>query len=119
MTTHPHAHEHAPKHPHPHADLGPESAERIRIQRLAWFLEAHFGDVELHMPEEGDEMEQGEDTHEPSLLVTLDEADAVINLLSMVSLPHRLRQSGPDTSWTVIDRDEFKRVAQAARRGRT
>ncbi|RPD78189.1 Metallo-hydrolase/oxidoreductase [Lentinus tigrinus ALCF2SS1-7] len=83
LTTHPHTHDHVPKHPHPHADLEDESAERIRIQRLAWFLEAHFGDVELHMPEEGDEMEQGEDAHEPSLLVTLDEADAVINLLSM------------------------------------
>ncbi|RDX44865.1 Metallo-hydrolase/oxidoreductase [Lentinus brumalis] len=83
LTTHPHTHDHVPKHPHPHADLGGESAERMRIQRLAWFLEAHFGEVELHMPDEGDEMEQGEDAHEPSLLVTLDEADAVINLLSM------------------------------------
>ncbi|KAI0685337.1 Metallo-hydrolase/oxidoreductase [Cerioporus squamosus] len=83
LTTHPHTHDHVPKHPHPHADLMDESAERMRIQRLAWFLEAHFGEVELHMPEEGDEMEQGEDAHEPSLLVTLDEADAVINLLSM------------------------------------
>ncbi len=86
VTTHPHTHDHVPKHPHPHADLADECAERMRIQRLAWFLEAHFGEVELHMPEEGDEMEQGEDAHEPSLLVTLDEADAVINLLSMVSL---------------------------------
>ncbi|TFK83786.1 Metallo-hydrolase/oxidoreductase [Polyporus arcularius HHB13444] len=83
LTTHPHTHDHVPKHPHPHADLADECAERMRIQRLAWFLEAHFGEVELHMPEEGDEMEQGEDAHEPSLLVTLDEADAVINLLSM------------------------------------
>ncbi len=24
----------------------------VRIQRLAMFLEAHFGDVELHLPEE-------------------------------------------------------------------
>lgn len=48
------------------------------------FLEAHFGEVELHMPEEADEPEQGEDSHEPSLLVRLDEADALINLVSMV-----------------------------------
>jgi hypothetical protein len=49
------------------------------------FLEAHFGDVELHMPEEtvGDP-EQGEDSNEPSLLVSLDDADARINLTSMV-----------------------------------
>jgi cleavage and polyadenylation specificity factor subunit 3 len=49
------------------------------------FLQAHFGNVELHIPEEieGDP-EQGEDSNEPSLLVSLDEADARINLISMV-----------------------------------
>jgi cleavage and polyadenylation specificity factor subunit 3 len=51
------------------------------------FLEAHFGDVELHMPEEvEDGPEQGEDSNEPSLLVSLDEADARINLISMVRI---------------------------------
>ena len=52
------------------------------------FLEAHFGEVELHMPEETDEEpEQGEeDQREPSLIVRLDEADARINLLSLVGL---------------------------------
>ena len=86
MTTNPHKHTHPPDHVHPHADAEPEDAERLRIQRLAWFLEAHFGEVELHMPDTDDagEVEQGEDAHEPALLVTLDEADAVINLLSMV-----------------------------------
>lgn len=51
------------------------------------FLEAHFGDVELHMPEDDDEEEpeQGED-QVPSLLVRLDEADARINLITLVSL---------------------------------
>lgn len=50
------------------------------------FLEAHFGEVELHMPDAADEEpEQGEDDHEPSLIVRLDEADAQINLLSLVS----------------------------------
>lgn len=50
------------------------------------FLEAHFGEVELHMPEESDEEpEQGEeDRYEPTLIVRLDEADARINLLSLV-----------------------------------
>lgn len=59
----------------------------MRIQRLAMFLEAHFGEVELHMPEAAEddqEQEQGEDDHEPSLLVRLDEADARIHLLSLV-----------------------------------
>ena len=52
------------------------------------FLEAHFGEVELHMPDEADAtpLEQGEDALGPSLLVTLDEADAVINLVTMVSV---------------------------------
>jgi len=56
-----------------------------RIRRLVMFLQAHFGNVELHIPEEieGDP-EQGEDSNEPSLLVSLDEADARINLISMV-----------------------------------
>ena len=55
------------------------------------FLEAHFGEVELHMPEVTAEPEQGEDSHEPSLLVRLDEANAVINLLTMVCMSHHLR----------------------------
>ncbi|KAL6310461.1 beta-lactamase-like protein [Sparassis latifolia] len=83
LTTHPHTHARAPEHPHPHADVEDEGAAVTRIQRLAMFLEAHFGEVELHMPEETDEPEQGEDSHEPSLLVRLDEADAIINLVSM------------------------------------
>jgi len=48
------------------------------------FLEAHFGEVELHMPEEQEEPEQGEDSHEPSLLVHLDESDALVNIVSLV-----------------------------------
>lgn len=70
---------------HPHADR-PDPVTRIK--RLAWFLEAHFGEVELHMPEDEpqEEREQGEDDHEPSLLVRLDEASAQINLVSLVGL---------------------------------
>jgi cleavage and polyadenylation specificity factor subunit 3 len=76
-------------HSHPHADVDGVSADMTRIQRLVMFLEAHFGDVELHMPEEvEDDPEQGEDSNEPSLLVSLDEADARINLISMVSRHH-------------------------------
>ncbi|PIL34241.1 hypothetical protein GSI_03952 [Ganoderma sinense ZZ0214-1] len=80
--SHPHSHSHQPEHQHPHADITDDTAPVMRIQRLCWFLEAHFGDVELHMPEE-EATDVGEDAPEPSLLVTLDEADAVINLLSM------------------------------------
>ncbi|EGO00275.1 hypothetical protein SERLA73DRAFT_73000 [Serpula lacrymans var. lacrymans S7.3] len=78
LTSQPHSHS------HPHAESHGESSV-TRIQRLAWFLEAHFGEVELHMPDEEDEgHEQGDDSNEPSLLVRLDEADAQINLLSLV-----------------------------------
>lgn len=57
----------------------------MRIQRLIMFLEAHFGKVELHMPDETDEEhEQGENENEPWLVVRLDEADAQINLLTLV-----------------------------------
>lgn len=85
LTTHPHSHTHAPEHPHPHADIEDETGPVTRIRRLAMFLEAHFGEVELHMPEDADEQEQeqGEDSHEAALLVRLDEADALINLVTL------------------------------------
>jgi len=81
LTTSPHSHKHDSSHPH--ADSNNEASSVMRIQRLAMFLEAHFGEVELHMPDVPDEPEQGEDDHEPSLIVRLDEADAQINLLSL------------------------------------
>lgn len=91
VTTHPHSHDHSHDHshapvlPHPHADVEGEQAATIRIQRLAMFLEAHFGEVELHQPDdEAADAELGENPAEPALLVRLDEADAVINLVSMV-----------------------------------
>jgi len=51
------------------------------------FLEAHFGEVELHMPEPSEEEpESGEDDHrDPSLLVVLDDAEAQISLVTLVS----------------------------------
>ncbi|KAG8213672.1 beta-lactamase-like protein [Butyriboletus roseoflavus] len=75
-------------HSHPHADSDSGSSY-TRIQRLAWFFEAHFGEVELHMPEETeqDELEnerEGEATHDPALIVRVDDADAHINLVSLV-----------------------------------
>ncbi|TCD67440.1 endoribonuclease ysh1 [Steccherinum ochraceum] len=85
LTTHPHSHSHEPKHQHPHADIEDEAAAGIRIQRLAAFLEAHFGEVELHMPDGAEpiENEAGEDPPEPALLVRLDEADATVNLITL------------------------------------
>jgi len=80
LTTDSHSHTHT----HPHADPEDESSSVMRIQRLAMFLEAHFGEVELHMPDAAEEEpEQGEDDHEPSLLVQLDDAQARISLITL------------------------------------
>ena len=49
------------------------------------FLEAHFGEVELHMPEVNPD-EPTEDESEASFLVRLDDAHAQISLISMVNL---------------------------------
>ncbi|KAK0226076.1 beta-lactamase-like protein [Armillaria fumosa] len=87
LTSHGHTHSHPDPHEHPHADPSPDddTASMKRIQRLIMFLEAHFGEVELHMPEELDEEQEPDGPgNEPSLLVQLDEADARISLVSMV-----------------------------------
>ena len=81
VTSSPHSHSHA----HPHADSDGENASVIRIQRIAMFFESHFGEVELHMPSEGVEEMGQEKDDEPALLVRLDEADALIRLISMVN----------------------------------
>ena len=88
MTTgsHSHSHSESASSQHPHGDLDGSSYSVIRIQRLAMFLEAHFGEVELHMPETNDD-EQEESHRDPSLLVQLDDADAEINLVSLVYFP--------------------------------
>ncbi len=118
--SHSHSHSHAPEHPHPHADIEGESAVVTRIHRLAMFLEAHFGEVELHMPEETGEVEQGEDSHEPSLLVRLDEADALVNLLSLVRRrrPIMFYVCLTKMNAPTVDRHEHKRgVAETRRNG--
>ena len=76
-------------HKHPHAD--PEEwgeGERMtRVQKLASFLEVHFGDVEWHDTDGSEEVtELGQEANEPHFIVRLDEAVAQINLLSLVSI---------------------------------
>lgn len=89
LTAHKHSHgSHLHKHEHPHANAEGELASMTRVQRLAMFLEAHFGEVEFHQPDEegsdSEEKEAGErNDEEPSLLVRLDEADARIDLISL------------------------------------
>lgn len=72
-------------HVHPHADSKNESSY-VRIQVLAEFLENHFGEVELHMPDEAgeDQHEQDEESNrDPALILRVDEADAYINLVTL------------------------------------
>ncbi|KXN90836.1 Endoribonuclease YSH1 [Leucoagaricus sp. SymC.cos] len=91
LTAHKHTHSHGShlhKHKHPHANTEGELSSMTRVQRLAMFLEAHFGEVEFHQPDEegsdSEEREAGErNDEEPSLLVRLDEADARIDLISL------------------------------------
>jgi cleavage and polyadenylation specificity factor subunit 3 len=85
VTSQQHSHTH-----HPHSDHHEGDQSITRIQRIAWFLDAHFGDVELHMPEEGGEQDQEQDQSEksqPALIVRMDdsgESDAYINLVTLV-----------------------------------
>ncbi|KAG1777751.1 beta-lactamase-like protein [Suillus placidus] len=82
--TQQHSHTH-----HPHSDHHEGDQSITRIQRIAWFLDAHFGDVELHMPEVGGEGDQDQDQgekSEPALIVRMDdsgESDAHINLVTL------------------------------------
>jgi cleavage and polyadenylation specificity factor subunit 3 len=78
LTTNANPHSHS----HPHADCEDESSSVTRIQRLGMFLEAHFGDVELHMPEISPD-EPAENGNEASFWVRLDDTHAQISLISM------------------------------------
>lgn len=55
-------------------------------------MDAHFDDVELHMPEVGGTQDQDQDQgekSEPALIVRMDdsgEADAYINLITLVCI---------------------------------
>ncbi|THH09810.1 hypothetical protein EW145_g1768 [Phellinidium pouzarii] len=79
LTTHSHSH----NHEHPHADVE-ENSLIVRIQRLAMFLEAHFGDVELHMPEQPAADDEDNATVDATgLLIQLDDSEAFIDLATM------------------------------------
>ena len=82
VTSNPHSHIH--EHVHPHAD---SESDQERVQRLAMFLESHFGEVHMNVPEpeKGHEEDQDEEVPGPVLLIRLDEADALVHLRSMVS----------------------------------
>ena len=49
------------------------------------FLEAHFGEVELHLPEESNGQDDEEDPDNvPALIIHVDDSDAFISLETMV-----------------------------------
>lgn len=90
VTTHTHSHSHGEDHghPHPHADLSQTTSDPIeqgalRTQRIAEFLEAHFGEVDIV---DSRELEDGKLILDPAILVKLDEAEARVGLLDMVCL---------------------------------
>ena len=79
------AHNHVHEHAHPHADSESDSE---RVDRLVIFLETHFGEVHIGVPEPEKGHEDGQDEGpEQALLIRLDEADAIVHLKSMVSYP--------------------------------
>lgn len=65
------------------------------------FLEAHFGDVELHMPEISPD-EPAEKGSEASFWVRLDDSHAQISLISMVI--SFILMSGSSSIFFLIDR---------------
>ncbi|KAJ7451170.1 beta-lactamase-like protein, partial [Mycena latifolia] len=79
LTSQPHIHIKSGSHGHPHID---RQDAAMRIKRLAWFLEAHFREVEVRMPENRQEGPEQCET-KPSILVRLDEATAQIDLMSL------------------------------------
>ena len=65
VTSSPHRHSHSEHHHvHPHADPVGDASSVTRIQRLAMFLEAHFGEVQFHMPDEDEAEQQDEEDEE-------------------------------------------------------
>ncbi|KAF8588696.1 Metallo-hydrolase/oxidoreductase [Ramaria rubella] len=72
------------KHRHPHAIGADEDLTSSRIQRLAMFLETHFGDVQLQEPDA--ELKNG-----PRMVIKVDGTDASVDLITLtVSSPQEL-----------------------------
>lgn len=73
---------------HPHADHVHENeddAASERVLQLLQYLEQHFGNVEFIEPDEDDmRIEDGMEATEPSLRITIDDEQALINMLTMV-----------------------------------
>jgi hypothetical protein len=75
VTHSPHHHHHA------HADVDDGMK---RMERLAIFLEAHFGDSGVELHEAMPDGEDGQEEQSTSFVVRMGEAEAAINLENMV-----------------------------------
>lgn len=74
------------QHHHPHATTVYEDFADLRIQRLAIFLESHFGDIELHSTVDETPVKQEETGHrlDPHILIRVDGYEASIDLATLV-----------------------------------
>lgn len=64
-----------------------EDLANLRVQRLAMFLESHFGNIELRAAvDEAELKSEGEMKHKngPQILIRVDGSEASINLLTLV-----------------------------------
>lgn len=63
--------------------------QQIQYERLAAFLESHFGDATIYLPEEDmkDEKESkpGDEKDQPAIIVRVDDFVARVNLVDLVS----------------------------------
>ncbi|GJJ06292.1 endoribonuclease ysh1 [Clathrus columnatus] len=73
------------KHHHPHATSTNEEFAISRIQRLAMFLESHFGDIELHTVDTSHlKSEEGMNSKQSSrMLIRVDGCEASIDLSTL------------------------------------
>jgi cleavage and polyadenylation specificity factor subunit 3 len=86
VTLSPHSHSHS----HVHADQDDEELmQQYQYERLAAFLESHFGDATIYLPEEDmkdpKDAKPGEERDQPAIIVRVDDATARVNLVDLVS----------------------------------
>jgi len=72
---------HGHDHTHPHCDVDDTDWEAIRARKIAEFLEAHFGEIELIMLDE-----ETKSVSQAYLILRLDSSEAQIHIATMVRL---------------------------------
>jgi cleavage and polyadenylation specificity factor subunit 3 len=80
VTTSPHSHSHAD-------DGDDERMQQSRYLRLASFLESHFGEAEIYLPDSDNKDTKDlseEERDDPAIIVKVDELVARVNLVDLV-----------------------------------